>query len=194
MPRVKGPFFKSFDNPPDARFDSQKRYVFAAGTQSMRQVKKNLRNRVRHIIDAQDEQIIYAGDRCIRAVCAEPDPEYAALHLFCAALDASNDTGESWAVCMNYLMDQFDKRDVAQETAADDTTKPPETGTKSGSLLSRLLRSLVPRPLRQSDEAAAKADVDQHASSRDAQPSQCDADNRPQSAGESPRAVTTIIA
>lgn len=139
--------------------EPKKILVWKPGTQSTRQQKRNLRNRVRHIIDSTDEQTVAVGDRVIRSVCEEPDPEYAALHLFCAALGMHEDTGEPWVKCMTYLMDKFDGKIVEEQHDGEDDEKPKRS--EGGSRLRRLLRSIVPRSFRQSDEAAAERCADQ---------------------------------
>lgn len=151
--RIQGPIFPSFHN---QRTGTKKILVWKPGTQSVRQVKKNLRNKAKQILDSKDELIIRAGDRVIYSVRADPDPEYSALHLFCEAIDMRDDTGESWVTCITYLMDKFDEIDERSKDA--EATKPTST-----SYLRKLLRTLVPRSLRPRDEAGAETDVHQHA-------------------------------
>jgi hypothetical protein len=166
--QFKGPVFSSFKDGSHSS-TGRGRYNFKPGTQSTRQAKKNLRLKCRSIIDSKDAVVISVGDRVVRSVCDEPDPEYAALHLFCAALDMHDDTGEPWIVCMTYLMDKFDKnapQTVAMrkesEITADGTVEESQrTERRQGSFLGRLLRSLVPRKVQARDEAATEADVDQ---------------------------------
>lgn len=166
---IKGPLFPSFQN---QNTDPKKIMVWKPGTQSTRQQKKNLRNKARVIIDSKDPQIIATGDRVIRSVCAEPDPEYSALHLFCAAMDLSDDCGESWVTCMNHLMDTFEGKTL---TAADEAQRKEiedgkrQSGTTRGSFLRGLLRTLVPRAIRQSHEVAASPHVDQQPGAGDTQ-------------------------
>lgn len=145
---IKGPIFPSFLNP---NLGPKKILVWAPGTQSVRQCKKNLRLKSKHILDSKDPTIVAVGDRVIRGVCHEPDPEYSALHLICAALDASEDTGESWVTCMTYMMDRFENKDGAET----------ETTSEAPSRLSGLLRTLVPRAFRARDAAGAEGHVSQ---------------------------------
>ena len=87
---------------------SHRRYAFKPGTQSVKQTKRNLRHKARHIIDSKNYHTIAVGDRVIRSVAQEPDPEFSALHLICAGLDAESETGEPWVTCMTHIMDEYD--------------------------------------------------------------------------------------
>jgi hypothetical protein len=153
---VKGRFFKSFQDPPVAKRE-KKRYVFLPGTQSVKQRKRAMYQRVRKILDSRDAKTIAAGDRALRSVSDEPDPEYALLHLYCAALDASGATGEAWPTCMHYLMDQFDEEHAVLEKW---NAHIEEEKAGGGVLLRGLLRALIPRSLRKGDEKSSAPDVD----------------------------------
>jgi len=175
--RFKGPVFPSFKEPPRASIrpldaPKKQRYNFVTGHQSTRQIKRGMKQRLRSIIDSKDRDTILAGDRVIYAVREEPDPEYSALHLFGAAQRASNDTGEPWHVCMNYLMDEFDRREAGEtETTNAAKSETPASRNPGGWFGGRLLRSILSRTLRKSNEAVAEGDVDQSAGTSPAQSS-----------------------
>jgi hypothetical protein len=170
---LKGPFMPSMK---DQTGRNKKVLVWTPGTQSTRQQKRNLRNKARAVIDSDDPAIIAAGDRVLCAVCGEPDPEFSALHLFNAAIDMADSTGESWATCMNYVMDKFDAmpKEIppGMLEAFTETTDAPTAKRDSGrSRLRGLLRTLIPRSLRARYERSAEADQHQRAGDVDGEPS-----------------------
>jgi hypothetical protein len=69
---------------------------------------RNLRQVCRKILEATDSQTQSTVVRVTDATKNEPMPEFGKLHLIHAGLDASDQTGENWNTCMNYLMDKFD--------------------------------------------------------------------------------------
>lgn len=152
--RVKGKWMPSYDKQHER--GTGRRYAFMPGRQSLRQIKKNLRNKCRWVLDSNDPAIKLAGARIIAAIRLEPDPEYSSLHLFCEAVDMHDQTGEHWDVCANYLMDKFDEiaaRETIDATPAErDHRDPPKGG---------LLRALIQRALRARHETAAKTDEHQ---------------------------------
>lgn len=81
---------------------------------------RNLKNACRHVLAAKDAETRGLLDRIRAAVKDEPEPEFGFLHLVFAAVDACDQTGEPWTVCMKYLMDKFDdmKADHAEREAA----------------------------------------------------------------------------
>lgn len=103
------------------------------GLHSTKQQLRNLRNKAKHIIDSNDPEIISVGDRVIRAVCDEPQPEYSALHLFCAAIDISEESGWPWIVCMTHIMDKFD-HEAGRTTDAQTTQGDPSASRLRGLL------------------------------------------------------------
>lgn len=100
---IHGPIFKSFYRQQDSPNKMQwKRH------QGSRQQVRYLRHRCDHLLNSKDPAIIAVGDRVIMAVKDEPNPEYGALHLMAAGLDASEQTGVSWIDAMTYLLNKFD--------------------------------------------------------------------------------------
>lgn len=69
---------------------------------------RNLRQVCRPILDSTDSDIVVQVARVREATKHEPLPEFALLHLIHAALDAHDQTGEAWVICMKYMMDKFD--------------------------------------------------------------------------------------
>lgn len=86
-----------------------------------RQAIRNLRNACRSILNSRKPEDVRAKARVMDAVKGEPEPEFGFLHLIYAAIDASDQTGESFATAMTYLMDQFDnmKEDSRVKASAD---------------------------------------------------------------------------
>lgn len=101
--KFKGPAFPSYFNQSTPKDRMQwKRHS------NRHQQLRNLRNACRPILNSKDPATVVAVARVVNGVKDEPTPEFGKLHLVFAALDASDQTGESWVVAMNYLMDQFD--------------------------------------------------------------------------------------
>lgn len=169
-PRVKGPWMPSYNDQTRKR----PKMEFIAGAHSMRQQVRNLRARCRVILDSTDPAVVMMGDRVIDAVRHEPDQEYSTLHLIAAGLDAHDDTGESWPVCMGYLLDKFDEI-AARDHDVKTDTETPDQRMESGTSIGRLLRKLVPRALRPRNETPASASEHQRHSAGDAQSGTCDA-------------------
>jgi hypothetical protein len=186
--RIKGPWFPSHDRQHET--SSKKKLVWLPNVQSTRQKKKNLRLKARRIIDSTDPQTIAVGDRVIRSVCEEPDPEYSALHLFCAALDVSDETGEPWTVCMTYLMDKFEGKvpPSAPKDANAEENQPKSERNQGGAFLRRLLRTLTPRAFRASDAVSAETNVHQPVSLSDSEHGD---QSRADSAGSDSQSVGT---
>lgn len=155
--KFRGKWMPSFDKQHER--GTGKRYIFQPGIQSIRQLKKNLRNKCRWVLDSTDPAIKLAGARIIAAIREEPDPEYSALHLFCEAVDMFDQTGEHWDVCANYLMDKFDE--MAAKGSTEDAA--PAERTQGDLPKGGLLRALIPRAFRSRNEGAAKADKHQRA-------------------------------
>lgn len=109
--KFKGPVFKSWK---DSR-GPQPRQVYVYQGQSKNKQMRNMRAMLREIIDSKDPDIITVGDKVIRLCLDEPDPEYSALHLFCAGLTMSKETGESWVACMDVIVQKFVERQVLSE-------------------------------------------------------------------------------
>jgi hypothetical protein len=172
-PGYKGKWMPSFARQLDTV--NKKILIWKPGAQSTKQCKRNLRTKVKHIIDSTDPVVISIGDRVIRSVCHEPDPEFTALHLFAAGLDMAVETSQPWVVCMNYLMDKFDGKIQTSElevTVIDEEESDADTITTAAerpSRISGLLRTLVARCTGARTEKRAGKSVDQSAGTGDGQ-------------------------
>lgn len=107
MTTFKGPVFPSFRNP-GAGGGMHK--VWPPGHQGMAQRLRYLRRIVQPILDSRDPEVVATATRLIAAVKDEPNPEYSALHLAGAAIDAANARQQSWTDAMNFILDEFDRR------------------------------------------------------------------------------------
>jgi hypothetical protein len=110
-----GPAFPSFKEANRGRTSTPRSRtgLLPAGTQwaahtNTRAQLRNLRRVCRPVLDAIDPDTVAARQRVIAATAGEPSPEFGALHLMYAALDASRQTGESWPVCLHYLLDKLE--------------------------------------------------------------------------------------
>jgi hypothetical protein len=95
---------------------------------------RNLRQVCRKILESKDSAVQIQVERVIEATKTEPMPEFGKLHLIHSALDACDQTGEPWCVCMKYLMDKFE--DMAADAAEAAATAPSisESGVRHGML------------------------------------------------------------
>lgn len=108
--KFKGPVFPSFLN----QQTSPPKMQWKAHCGKRAQLR-NLRHACRPILESRDLEVQEQVRRVIEATKGEPMPEFGKLHLIYAAIDACDQTGELWKVCMKYLMDKFD---YAAEDAA----------------------------------------------------------------------------
>ncbi len=111
----KGPAFPSFEQQHGwrARKPRSRNGLLPAGTQwaahtNTRAQLRNLRRVCRPVFDAIDPETMAARQRAFAATAGEPSPEFGALHLMYAALEASDQTGEPWPVCLHYLLDKLE--------------------------------------------------------------------------------------
>lgn len=104
--RFKGPVFPSFLNQRSTVNDPPRmQWKAHCGKQAQ---MRNLRQACHKIVTSKDVETQKQLARVIEATKNEPEPEFGKLHLIHAALDACDQTGEPWTVCMRYLMDKFD--------------------------------------------------------------------------------------
>lgn len=112
--KFKGPVFPSYLNqnvePPKSRMQ----WKAHCGKKAQ---LRNLQHACRHILESKNPLIVEQVARVISAVKGEPMPEFGKLHLVYAALDACDQTGEPWYVCMKYLMDKFDDMETDRAAA-----------------------------------------------------------------------------
>lgn len=109
MTRFKGPVFPSFKNP--GRGDGTHK-VWPPGYHGMAQRLRNLRARVRPILDSRDPEVCVCVARLLAAVQSEPNPEFSMLHLAGAAIDAADARQQSWTDAMTFILDEYDRRAV----------------------------------------------------------------------------------
>lgn len=107
MTKFKGPVFESFRNP-GAGGGLHK--VWPTGHQGMRQRLRHLRHQVQPLLDSRDPEVMAVSARLIAAVKDEPNPEFSALHLAGAAIDAARERQQSWTDAMTFILDEFDRR------------------------------------------------------------------------------------
>lgn len=107
MTQFKGPVFASYRNP-GAGGGMHK--VWPPGHHGMRQRLRHLRHAVRPLLDSKDPAVMVVSARLIAAVKDEPNPEYSALHLAGAAIDAARERQQSWTDAMTFILDEFDRR------------------------------------------------------------------------------------
>lgn len=69
---------------------------------------RNLKHLCKPVLDDHRPHVQVILERLWDAVKEEPEPTFGFLHLIHAAIDASDQTGETWATAMGYLLDQFD--------------------------------------------------------------------------------------
>lgn len=106
--RFKGPLFPSYLNPGTPKPKMQ--WLSHCGKRAQ---LRNLRRACRKVLEDTNQHVQAQLARVVEAVKDEPMPEFGKLHLIYAAIDACDQTGEPWWVCMKYLMDKFD--DMAQD-------------------------------------------------------------------------------
>lgn len=112
--KFKGPVFPSYLNQNYAPTGSKMQWVAHCGKKAQ---LRNLRQACRSILDSKNPLIVEQVARVISAVKNEPLPEFGKLHLVHAAIDACDQTGEPWYVCMKYLMDKFDDMEADRAAA-----------------------------------------------------------------------------
>jgi hypothetical protein len=115
--RFQGPAFASYKNPPTAHADSRQRYTFRGAHTNTRAALRNLRHACKRILESKDAHVQAQVARVEKAVEKEPMPEFGKLHLIFSALDACDQTGEPWHVCMKYLMDKFEDMEADRVAA-----------------------------------------------------------------------------
>lgn len=101
--KFKGPVFPSFRDQQTPK--PRKQWLPHSGT---REQLQNLRRMCRPILASIEPDTVTARQRVIAATAGEPLPEFGALHLIYAAIDACDQTGEPWPVCMHYMLDKFE--------------------------------------------------------------------------------------
>jgi hypothetical protein len=104
----KGPYFRSYQT---AQLDTTQKLQWHAHCGTRVQLR-NLRQKCRPILDSKDPEIKAMGQQLIAAVQEEPNPEFGALHLIAAALDASADTGTTWVEAMAYFLRKFQEMET----------------------------------------------------------------------------------
>lgn len=111
--KFKGPVFPSFRD----QQTPQPRKHWLPHQNTGEQLRR-LRQVCRPILASIEPSIVTARQRVIAATAGEPLPEFGALHLINAAIDACDQTGEPWPVCMHYMLDKFDamKGDALEAT------------------------------------------------------------------------------
>jgi hypothetical protein len=80
----------------------------------MAQRLRHLRHVVQPILDSRDPDVMTTAARLIAAVKDEPNPEFSALHLAGAAIDAARERQQSWTDAMNFILDEYDRRHAAE--------------------------------------------------------------------------------
>lgn len=78
---------------------------------------RNLRHKCASILKQTDSQSVTVRRRAFEATKDEPNPEYGRLHLMAAALDAADQTGESWVTCLHYFLERFEAQEAPSATA-----------------------------------------------------------------------------
>lgn len=68
-----------------------------------------LRQRFKRVQKLKDQPSLAALERLNQAVKDEPDPDFTRLHLAHVALQAAEDTGQTWAQCCVTMLDKFDE-------------------------------------------------------------------------------------
>lgn len=101
--RFKGPRFPSFDNQQTPAPRNQ--WIAHNGRKAQ---LRNLRHACRPILESTNQHIVAQVARVIAATEHEPMPEFGKLHLIFAAIDACDQTGEPWWVCMKYMLDKWE--------------------------------------------------------------------------------------
>lgn len=102
--KLKGPVFPSYLKQGAAR-PSRMQWKAHCGTRAS---MRNLRHKCHRFLVSDEPEIAFQRERVRAATEEEPSPEFGLLHLLCAAVDISEATGESWEVCMKYIMDKYD--------------------------------------------------------------------------------------
>jgi hypothetical protein len=110
--KFKGPVFPSFKNPPAAH-TTQKSYTWRGPHSSLRAALRNLRHACKPILESTDPQVVAQVARVVAMTKDEPTSEFGKLHLIHAAIEACDQTGEPWHVCMKYMLDKFE--DIARD-------------------------------------------------------------------------------
>jgi len=88
--------------------------VWPAGHQGMAQRLRHLRHQIQPILDSKDPEVMATAARMIAAVKDEPNPEFSALHLAGAAIDAARERQQTWSDAMNFILDEYDRRQAAE--------------------------------------------------------------------------------
>jgi hypothetical protein len=99
----KGIIFKSYL---EANLTPTPKREYNAHNSTRAQIR-NLRRRCKPVMDDRTPAICEMAANVITSVRDHPNPEFTALQLIGAALDASDDTGEPWLVCMQYILDKY---------------------------------------------------------------------------------------
>lgn len=113
--KLKGPVFPSYLDQVGPRPSRNQWKAHCGKSASMR----NLRHKAHKFLTSKDAVIVALVHRVEDAVREEPMPEFGKLHLICAAMDVSDQTGETWATCMKYFMDKYDAAARGEDPNAD---------------------------------------------------------------------------
>lgn len=141
--------------------------------QSTREQVRRLQKRCAEITQSTDVEINRVGDRVLASCLNDPNPGFSTLHLYAAGLDRAEEMKISWSQAMTEILDEFGveknltfdpatyAKSMMERTDATSTTKVQRVETSSR--LRGLLRSLIPRSLRSSNEKGQRADEYQRA-------------------------------
>jgi hypothetical protein len=100
----------------------------------MRQRLRHLRQVVQPLLDSRDPEVMAVAARLIAAVQDEPNPEFSALHLAGAAIDAAEQRQQPWTDAMTFILDEFDRRREAEHATftLDSRGRPILTAEEGG--------------------------------------------------------------